>query len=185
MRVWFGGRGHGHALERLVFCGFDDGVGVSWSCFYVCIVLRGAWVLCFVPAVVVRVLCGGCALWRTFFRALRPRVGRRWVDVLGSAEDGCVVIGDGNGVCAGVSVGIRGGWDLAGVMTSGFFFRLVPGDLGRRLRVFLDVEVGCLVAVAITKWLVLGSVGGQFVDGLRGYHAGLLVEDESSLLATH
>jgi hypothetical protein len=50
----------------------------------------------------------------------------------------------------------------------------------------LGAEIGCLIAVAITKLLGLSGVGGQFVDVLRGgYHAGLLVEDEKLLLPTH
>jgi hypothetical protein len=31
VRVWSGGRGHGHALERMVFRGFDDGVVVAFT----------------------------------------------------------------------------------------------------------------------------------------------------------
>jgi hypothetical protein len=68
----------------------------------------------------------------------------------------------------------------------GVFFRLVPADLERRLGVFMGAEVGYLLAVAITKWLGLGGVGSQFIDGLRGgYHADLLVEDEKLLLPTY
>jgi hypothetical protein len=52
--------------------------------------------------------------------------------------------------------------------------------------VFMGAGVGCLIAVAITKWLGLGGVGSQFIDGLRGgHHAGLLVEDEKLLLPTY
>jgi hypothetical protein len=52
--------------------------------------------------------------------------------------------------------------------------------------VFMGAGVGCLIAVAITKWLGLGGVGSQFIDGLRGgYHADLLVEDEKLLLPTY
>jgi hypothetical protein len=82
MRMWSGGRGHGHALERLVFRGFDDGAVVSWSRFYVCIVLRKAWVVVLFPRSWGRVLCAWCALWGIFFRALRPRVGIGQVHVL-------------------------------------------------------------------------------------------------------
>jgi hypothetical protein len=50
----------------------------------------------------------------------------------------------------------------------------------------MGVEVGYLLAVAIMKWLGLGGVGSQFIDGLRGgCHVGLLVEDEKLLLPTH
>jgi hypothetical protein len=31
VRVWSGGRGHGHALERMIFRGFDDGVIVAFT----------------------------------------------------------------------------------------------------------------------------------------------------------
>jgi hypothetical protein len=50
----------------------------------------------------------------------------------------------------------------------------------------MGAEVGRLIAVAITKWIGLGGVGSQFIDGLRGgYHGGLFMEDEKSLLPTH
>jgi hypothetical protein len=44
VRVWSCDREPRHALGRMVFRGFDDGAVVSCSRFYVCIVLREAWV---------------------------------------------------------------------------------------------------------------------------------------------
>jgi hypothetical protein len=75
---------------------------------------------------VVRVLCVWCALWGIFFQALRPRVEIGQVDILGSAEDECVVIKDGNKVDAGESVGGDSRWMGFGIGCDieGFSFSL-------------------------------------------------------------
>jgi hypothetical protein len=70
---------------------------------------------CLVPAVVGRVLCVWCALWGIFFRALQLRVGIGQVHVLESAEDGCVVIIDGNEIVSGESAGGNSRWMWFGI----------------------------------------------------------------------